>query len=72
MLRENHVRKEELKARAIALKLLGKIFQVEHYICSFSLLNANTIIKLLKLSLFCLRQLMIYHGIETGGFEFSP
>ncbi|KAG2665751.1 hypothetical protein I3760_15G023800 [Carya illinoinensis] len=27
VLRENHVRKEELKARAFALKLLGKIFQ---------------------------------------------
>ncbi|XP_035550669.1 chaperone protein dnaJ 10-like [Juglans regia] len=29
VLRENHVRKEELKARAFALKLLGKIFQHE-------------------------------------------
>ncbi|XP_035546985.1 uncharacterized protein LOC108981366 isoform X3 [Juglans regia] len=31
VLRENHVRKEELKARAFALKLLGKIFQHEKH-----------------------------------------
>lgn len=29
MLRENNVKKEELKARALALKVLGKIFQVQ-------------------------------------------
>lgn len=29
MLRENNVKREELKARALALKLLGKIFQVQ-------------------------------------------
>lgn len=28
VLRENNVKKEELKARALALKILGKIFQV--------------------------------------------
>lgn len=29
VLRENNVRKEDLKARALALKILGKIFQVQ-------------------------------------------
>lgn len=29
VLQENNVRKEELKARALALKLLGKVFQVD-------------------------------------------
>lgn len=29
VLREYNIRKEELKARALALKILGKIFQVE-------------------------------------------
>uniref|UniRef100_A0A2N9FFT4 J domain-containing protein n=1 Tax=Fagus sylvatica TaxID=28930 RepID=A0A2N9FFT4_FAGSY len=33
VLRENHVRKEELRARAVALKILGKIFQ-EKYVQS--------------------------------------
>lgn len=31
VLQENNVRKEELKARAVALKLLGKAFQGEKY-----------------------------------------
>ncbi|XP_062158366.1 chaperone protein dnaJ 10 [Alnus glutinosa] len=30
VLRESHVKKEELKARAMALKILGKIFQEKH------------------------------------------
>ncbi|GMY06572.1 chaperone protein dnaJ 10-like [Fagus crenata] len=34
VLRENHVRKEELRARAVALKILGKIFQQEKYVQS--------------------------------------
>lgn len=29
MLKENNVKKEELRARALALKTLGKIFQVQ-------------------------------------------
>ena len=42
VLQENNVKKEELKVRALALKLLGKIFQVkyllqvlkESYVCN--------------------------------------
>lgn len=30
VLRENNVKKEELKARALALKILGKTFQVQN------------------------------------------
>lgn len=30
VLHENNVKKEELKARAVALKILGKIFQVQY------------------------------------------
>lgn len=30
MLHDNTIKKEELKARALALKVLGKIFQVEY------------------------------------------
>lgn len=30
VLRENNVKKEELKARSLALKILGKIFQVRY------------------------------------------
>lgn len=31
VLKENNVRREELKARALALKILGKIFQVHYF-----------------------------------------
>lgn len=31
MLHENNIKKEELKARALALKILGKIFQVKYF-----------------------------------------
>lgn len=33
VLKENNVRKEELRVRAIALKILGKIFQVHILTC---------------------------------------
>lgn len=33
VLKENNVRKEELRVRAVALKILGKIFQVHILTC---------------------------------------
>lgn len=42
MLKENNVRKEELKARAVALKTLGKIFQVQFFLILMILIQCNS------------------------------
>ncbi|KAG6786090.1 hypothetical protein POTOM_007684 [Populus tomentosa] len=41
VLKENNARKEELKARALALKILGRIFQVDYYHNHYTILKGN-------------------------------
>jgi hypothetical protein len=52
VLKENDVRKEELRARALALKILGKIFQVLNLVFVISMKILERYFQLLQQNIF--------------------